>query len=88
VFALSGLGGENEVSGVKGGDGIKKFEKHCAKPTLPKNGPVVGNTCGLGNCTTVILGLITKERTRPFLYATCFKSFVCIWHKAGSPMQK
>jgi len=28
VFALSGLGGENDVSKVKTGDGIKKFEKH------------------------------------------------------------
>jgi len=28
VCALSGLGGENDVSRVKRGDGIKTFEKH------------------------------------------------------------
>jgi len=28
VFALSGVGGENDVSRMKGGDGIKMFEKH------------------------------------------------------------
>jgi len=31
VFALSGLGGENDLSRVKMGDGIKKFEKHCCR---------------------------------------------------------
>jgi len=28
VFALSGVGGENNVSGMKRGVGIKMFEKH------------------------------------------------------------
>ena len=30
MFALSGLGGENDVLRVKRGDGRKTFEKHCA----------------------------------------------------------
>jgi len=31
VLDLSGLGGESDVSRVKSGDGIKKFQKHCPK---------------------------------------------------------
>jgi len=31
VFALSGLGGENDVSRVNRGDGIKNIEKHWYK---------------------------------------------------------
>jgi len=30
VFALSGVGGENDVSRVKRGRWNKKFEKHCS----------------------------------------------------------
>jgi len=34
VFALSGLWGKNDVSMVKGGDGIKNFEKRWFRRSL------------------------------------------------------